>query len=184
MTMDSRQAAAALGEIEAVARQVRQSRFYRVCSTMLVLWGAAVAAGYVVTFAAPAQARVAWVSVYAAGIAGTVVTAVRENRRAAAPGFDLRGLAAFVLLVAFGLLWTVGLVQMPPRLLDVFWPTYFMLVYAIAGLWLGIMFSLIGVVIATLSLAGYFWSGPWFELWMAAVNGGGLVLGGLWMRRN
>jgi len=26
--------------------------------------------------------------------------------------------------------------------------------------------------------------GAWFEPWMALVNGGGLVLGGLWMRRN
>jgi hypothetical protein len=33
-------------------------------------------------------------------------------------------------------------------------------------------------------LVGYFFLGPWFEPWMAVVNGGGLVLGGLWMRRN
>ena len=35
-----------------------------------------------------------------------------------------------------------------------------------------------------LTLIGYFFIGESFELWMAIVNGGGLILGGLWMRRN
>jgi hypothetical protein len=32
-------------------------------------------------------------------------------------------------------------------------------------------------------VAGYFWSGEWFDLWLALVNGGGFVLCGLAMRR-
>ena len=43
---------------------------------------------------------------------------------------------------------------------------------------------MIGTTIITLTLIGYFFAGPWFELWMALVNGGGLLLGGLWMRRS
>ena len=38
--------------------------------------------------------------------------------------------------------------------------------------------------LSALALAGYFWAGEWFELWMAFVDGGGLMLGGLWMRRS
>jgi hypothetical protein len=65
-----------------------------------------------------------------------------------------------------------------------FWPIYFMLFYCIAGLWLGGAFVAIGVGITTLTLIGYFFvTGGAFLLWMAAVNGGGLILGGLWMRR-
>lgn len=183
-TFDSTQATAALDDIEAVARQVRQSRFYRVSSTTLILWGALVAAGYLVSFAAPWWARIAWIGVWAAGTAGSAVVGVMENRRAAKPTADLRMVAAFMLFLAFGLLWTVGLVRLPRELLDVFWPTYVMLAYAIAGLWLGLTFSVIGIAVAALTLIGYFVAGPWLELWMAAVNGGGLVLGGLWMRRN
>ena len=41
-----------------------------------------------------------------------------------------------------------------------------------------------GFSISALALAGYFWAGDWFELWMAFVDGGGLMLGGLWMRRS
>ena len=61
-----------------------------------------------------------------------------------------------------------------------FWPIYFMLLYIIAGY----AFVAIGLAISALALAGSFWAGGWFDLWMAFVNGGGLMLGGLWMRRS
>ncbi len=38
--------------------------------------------------------------------------------------------------------------------------------------------------ISVLTLIGYFFVGGWFEPWMTFVNGGGLMLGGLWMRRS
>ena len=46
------------------------------------------------------------------------------------------------------------------------------------------LFRAIGAAVIALTLIGYLWAGPWFELWMAFVNGGGLLLGGLWMRRS
>ena len=70
-----------------------------------------------------------------------------------------------------------------PRELGVFWAIYFMLFYTIAGLWVGLAFVVIGLGISALTLIGYFLAGNWFEPWMAVVNGGGLMLGGLWMRR-
>jgi hypothetical protein len=68
--------------------------------------------------------------------------------------------------------------------MNAFWATFFMLPYTMAGLWLGWAFVAIGLGISALTLIGYYWSGPYFELWMAVVDGGGLVLGGLWMRRS
>jgi len=65
-----------------------------------------------------------------------------------------------------------------------FWPIYFMLVYTVAGLWVGRAFVTIGVCIIALTLVGFFFVGSAFPLWMAFVNGGGLILGGLWMRRS
>ena len=184
MMMDSKEATAALDEIEAIARRVRQSKYYRTASMILVLWGVLTAVGNIVTFVVPVLATFAWAAVYVLGTAGTLIAAGWRNSRAASRTFDMRMLAAYLMFFAFGFLWTVGLVHLPPRLLDVFWPSYFMLAYAIAGLWLGMAFFAIGVAIAVLTLAGYFWAGPWFDLWMAVVNGGGLVLGGLWMRRS
>jgi len=60
-----------------------------------------------------------------------------------------------------------------------------MLFYCLAGLWFGRAFIVIGLAITVLTLIGYlFITGGMFLLWMAAVNGGGLVLSGLWMRRS
>jgi hypothetical protein len=54
----------------------------------------------------------------------------------------------------------------------------------LAGLWVGQAFVAIGLSIIVLTLTGYFLIGGGFDLWMAFVNGGGLVLGGLWIRRS
>jgi hypothetical protein len=58
-----------------------------------------------------------------------------------------------------------------------------MMMYSIAGLWFGYAFIGIGLLVSALTLVGYFYAGNAFDLWMAFVNGGGLILGGLWMRR-
>ena len=69
--------------------------------------------------------------------------------------------------------------------MDAFWPIYFMLFYVLAGLWVGRAFVVIGLSISALTLIGYFFvEGSAFLLWMAVTNGGGLILSGLWMRRD
>lgn len=184
MTIDRKQAAEALSDIEAIARRVRQSQFYRTSSLLLVMWGVLVAIGYLISYAMPHSTGYAWVTVYVAGIAGSFVVSAFEYARSRVRAFDGRMLAAFALFVGFGLLWTQGLAHFTPRQLSAFWPTYFMLAYGIAGVWIGPAFIVIAASIVALTLAGYAWSGPWFDLWMALVNGGGLILGGLWMRRD
>ncbi len=89
-----------------------------------------------------------------------------------------------VIVIGFGLLWSVVLGRLGFREMSAFWPTLFMSGYVIAGLWLGRAFMVIGLAITALTMAGYFWSDRWFDLYMAVVNGGGLVLCGLWMRRS
>ena len=59
-----------------------------------------------------------------------------------------------------------------------------MLFYALAGIWFGIAFVAICLGITALTLIGFFYIGEVFPLWMAFVNGGGLIVGGLWMRRS
>ena len=53
----------------------------------------------------------------------------------------------------------------------------------ITGLWFGTASVATGVVITASALIGILWIGEAFALWMAFVNAGGLILGGLWMRR-
>jgi hypothetical protein len=182
--IDSKEAIAALDDVEAITRRVRQSQIYRLSSLLMILWGVLTAVGNVLTYLWPIYARITWLGVYVLGVAASVVLGGMERKRSGTNTFDLRVLAAYLLFFAFGFLWTVGLVHLPPHLLGVFWPTYFMLAYAIVGLWFGAAYVAIGLGIAALTLIGYFFAGHWFDLWMAVVNGGGLVFGGLWMRRN
>jgi len=183
-SIDSKQAASALSDIAEIARRVRQSTIYNLASLMLIMWGVLVFAGYLATWLSPRHAGYAWLAVYVAGIAGTVVISAYNRARSAIRTFDIRMFAAFLLFIAFGIFASVWLGHFTPRQMGTFWPVYFMMVYTIAGLWVGNAFVAIGLGISALTLVGYFFVGNAFDLWMAFAEGGGLMLGGLWMRRS
>jgi hypothetical protein len=183
-SIDAKEAASALSDIASIAHRVRQSTTYNLASLMLILWGVLVFAGNVATYLWPQQGGYIWIVANALGFLGSCAIGAFEGRRTKLRNFDLRAVAALLLFFAFGILWSIGLGHFTPRQLGVFWPTYFMMVYTVVGLWVGSAFVAIGLGITTLTLIGYFFSGDAFDLWMAVVNGGGLVLGGLWMRRN
>ena len=184
MAIDRKEAAEALGEIEQIAQRVRQSRLYNLVSLILIWWGGLIFAAYLANWLAPRQAGIVWLIANGAGVLGTLGISVFVHEKSGVRTFDWRVFAAFVMLFAFGLFWSVGIARLPPRELNAFWPTFFMLFYSLAGLWLGAAFLAIGLGITVLTLVGYFLSGGYFELWMAVVNGLGLMLGGYWMRRN
>jgi hypothetical protein len=181
--IDPREAASALSDIEQIVRRVRQSTIYHLASLMLMMWGALIFAGNIATEFWPRQGGYIWIAVNVAGCAGSFAIGAFESRRMRPGRFDLRMAAAFVLFFAFGILWSIALGHFTPRQLGAFWPTYFMMAYTIAGLWVGPAFVAIGLGVTALTLIGYFFSGEAFNLWMAVANGGGLILGGLWMRR-
>ncbi|MGA7998311.1 MAG: hypothetical protein WCA28_25905 [Bradyrhizobium sp.] len=183
-SIDSREAASALSDISEIARRVRQSTIYNLASLMLIMWGALVFAGNAASFVWPHQAGYVWIAINAAGIAGSFAVSAFDQTRTGIRSFDIRMLAALLLYFAFGYFCTSGLGHFTPRAMGTFWPIYFMLVYTIAGLWIGPVFVAIGLGVTAFTLIGYFFSGDWFDLWMAVANGGGLMLGGLWMRRS
>jgi hypothetical protein len=181
--IDSKQASEALNDIEEIVQRVRQSRIYNLASLMMIMWGVLVFAGNVASFLWPRAAGDVWLAVNATGIAGSFAISVLDYPRTGVRTFDIRMLVAFLLFFAFGI-FAGWLGHFTPRQLGTFWPIYFMMVYTIAGLWVGYAFVAIGVGISVLTLIGYFFVCDWFEPWMAVVNGGGLILGGLWMRRS
>ena len=182
--IDSQQASEALAEINEMTRRVRQSRIYNLASLMLIMWGGLVFAGYLGSFWMPRYAGYIWIVANVAGVASSFAISAFGYARTGSRSFDVRVLFAFLLFFAFGFLCTSVLGNFTPRQMGAFWPIYFMLLYIIAGLWMGHAFVAIGLGISALALVGYFWVGAWFDLWMAFVDGGGLVLGGLWMRRS
>jgi len=183
--IDPTEAAQALNDIEQIVQRVRQSRTYDIASMMMILWGVLVFAGNLATFAWPRYGGYIWIGVNVAGALGSIAVSVFRFPGAGGRGFDVRMAMAFLLFFAFGLLCSTVFGHFGPREMGAFWPIYFMLFYCLAGMWFGRAFVAIGLGITVLTLVGYFFvNGAAFLLWMATVNGGGLILGGLWMRRS
>jgi hypothetical protein len=184
MSIESRQAAAALSDIEEIVRRVRQSRTYHLASLMLIMWGVLVTSGHLFAFAWPRLGAYSWTAINLAGLAGSFAVSSYTYRKAGIRTFDFRTLVALLVFIAFGLFCCFLGHLVTPRQLATFWAIYFMMLYVLAGLWFGGAFVVLGGSVIALTLVGYFFVGAWFEPWMAVVNGGGLLLGGLWMRRN
>ncbi|MBR1148762.1 hypothetical protein [Bradyrhizobium sp. AUGA SZCCT0431] len=181
--IDSQQASEALADINEIARRVRQSTIYNLSSQMLIMWGALVFAANMASFLWPRSGAYIWLAVDALGIAGSFAISAYGYPNTKIRAFDMRMFAASLLILAFGI-FCCWLGRFTPRQIGTFWPIYFMLFYTIAGLWFGRAYVVIGLGITALTLIGhFFFIDDWFKPWMAVVNGGGLILGGLWMRR-
>ena len=181
--IDRKEASAALSEIDDMVQRVRQSRIYELASQFMVVAGVFVVVGNLATYVEPRYSAVIWPAVNVLTIAISAIISVYDHRRTGLRSFDARVLIAIVLFYGFGVLCSVVLAHYGPREMGTFWPIYFMLFYCIAGLWFGRAFIVIGLAITVLTLVGYFFiTGFIFLLWMAVVNGGGLIVSGLWMR--
>jgi hypothetical protein len=181
--IDSKEASAALSEINDMVQRVRQSRIYDLASQFMMVTGILVVAGNLATFFVPHSAVVIWPAVNLLSVSISAVISVYDHRRTGLLSFDFRIFFVFVLFYGFGMLCTLVLGHFGPREMGTFWPIYFMLFYCIAGLWFGRAFLAIGLAITLLTLIGYFFiTSAEFLIWMAMVNGGGLIVSGLWMR--
>jgi hypothetical protein len=181
--IDSQQASAALDDINDVVQRVRQSRIYQIASLIVVMWGVLVFAAYIAIYIWPRQGYMIWTIINLLGLVISVTMGVFINRRSGTPRFPIRALTTFLLIVAFGVFCSFVLGHFGSRQMTVFWALYGMLFYAIAGLWFGYAFIVIAMCTTALTLIGYYYAGAAFLLWMAVAHGGGLIVGGLWMRR-
>jgi hypothetical protein len=181
MTIQSDEAAAMLADVERVVSTVKQSRIYRNAALIIILWGVVDLVRDLLIAVEPRWFGSRWFLIDLIGVAGTLV--LLRNGASHLSRFPLRILAAFALFYAFGWVWSNLLGAFGPREEMAFWPTLFLFGYALAGLWFGAVFSVIGLGLTALILAGYLWTGEAFLLWQAVVTGFGFMLCGLWMRR-
>ncbi|QQN63670.1 hypothetical protein JIR23_29870 [Bradyrhizobium diazoefficiens] len=181
--IDSKEASAALADIDDIVQRVKQSQLYELASIAAMWWGLLVFAGNLATWLWPTYGAYIWIGVNATGVIGLFAIGAYMRSRTGVKSFDPRIFVMFALFFAFGVFCVSILGHFNAREQGTFWPIYFMLFYAMAGLWFGYAFVAIGLGITALTLIGYFYIREAFPLWMAFVNGGGLILGGLWMRR-
>ena len=184
MSIDPKEAAAALSDVAHVERRTHQAITYEHSSRQFLLWGVLVVAGYLFTFLVPTRSWTGWGVVTVLGLAGSFalrrwgpLTHTRDSQLGQRIGY------AQLALVGFGLVLMWLLWPMSPRQIGAFWPTLVMFCHVLAGLWLGAFFMIVGASVTALIVAGYAWAGAWYPLWLAASVGGGLILSGLWLRR-
>ena len=181
--IDSKQASAALSDIDDVVRRVRQSQIYRIASLIIAMWGVLLFFTYIFNYLWPRQGYMIWTVSNLLGFAITTAMGFVSNMRSGARNFPIRSTITFLLIAAFGVYCSVWLGHFSPRQMTVFFALYGMLFYAIAGVWFGYAFIVIAICTTALTLIAYYYAGSAFLLWMAVAHGGGLVVGGLWMRR-
>lgn len=182
-SIDPTEAASTLSDIDDIVRRVRQSQLYQLSSLLAIWWGGLAFVGNMATWLWPRDGNYIWMTVNIAGILGSIALSASGHSVTGARTFNVRMLVTYLLFFAFGYFCSDVLGHFTPRQQGTFWPIYFMLFYTVAGLWFGYAFIAIGLGITALTVIGYFYIGAAFPLWMAFVNGGGLILGGLWMRR-
>ena len=154
---------------------------YRHAAPHLLVWGAIWAVGYGLTYAKP-QWGGGWLALVLVGALASFWIG-RNSKPAGSASYDWRSASTALAILAFiAAIFAI----MPPRTvaqLSAFFPILVAVFYALIGIWTrGARLVAAGVVIAALTLVGYFLLAQYFLLWMAIVGGGALTLGGLWLR--
>jgi cbb3-type cytochrome oxidase subunit 3 len=191
MVISSTEAAEALRDIAQTDRRTRVSGAYHVASPHLILWGLIWAAGYAGSgFTPPEKWGLVWLPLILVGVVGAILL----GRRGAAMGVGgASGAAGFsvgksmTLALAIGLfIGSVYFVFQPVSPLPylVFPALITALIYVLLGGLLGLpRYVAIGAIMFLVTMVGFIYAKPFLPFWIAAAGGGGLVLGGLWMRK-
>jgi hypothetical protein len=184
MTIDPSDAAVSLQNIATVERRTREAVNYAGSSVIFIIWGLLIACGYGVTALYPGRPSITWLVMVLVGCVATVVNIAVRRRARASEDRDWRLMWALAALAAFGTAWAYLIGPVVPRpMMFAFQPSLFLLGMILGGLWLGRFFIVLGFVGLALIAVGYLVPEPWFRLWMAAVQSGTFILGGLLLGR-
>ena len=170
----------ALRDISRTGRASAVTYGYTHASPHLIIWGLVWVLGYGICYFRP-QFGFVWAPLVLIGIAAS--TYFGWQSRPSGATYDWRYVTTSIAVFAFvAALFAV----MPPRSdaqISAFFPLLVALFYAIVGIWTrGTRLLVTSVLVAALTLGGYFLLPQYFTLLMAVVGGGGLILGGFWLR--
>jgi hypothetical protein len=188
MAITRAEAADALRDVERTTERTHVLRGYRHASPHLILWGAIWVLGYAAMGVLPQeQWGWVWLGLDLVGVAGSATIAGRAGGGLAAEAGRGPGMAAMFAVMVFIVLFVVATYTVfaprGPESYLVFPALVLGLVYVAAGAWKMPRLAWVGAAVFALSMAGYFLARDSLAFWLAAVGGGGLILGGLWLRR-
>lgn len=179
----SKQIKALLLDLEQTETRTRQYLGYWRAGAYVQLWGVVWFCAYLASFFLPEKGGIVWLVANLVGIAGSVLLSMGRNYTLGAAGKNAyKGWLAFALVMVFALL-VSSLIGNRPAALSVFWSCLFMTIYMIVGLWWGMRWTILGALVAVLTVLSYLYLASWFNLIMALLGGGGLIVGGTWLRK-
>ena len=188
MVISSTEAAEALRDIAQTDRRTRVSGAYHVASPHLILWGLIWAAGYTASgLTPPDRWGLVWLPLILVGVIGAIALGMRAAGRSGSGGAGFSAGRAATLALAIGLfIGSVYFVFAPVSPLPylVFPALITSLIYVLLGGLLGLpRYTAIGAIMFLVTMIGFIYAKPMLPFWIAAAGGGGLILGGLWMRK-
>jgi hypothetical protein len=183
MGISQSDASAALSDIERATARSQTLRAYSIAGPILMIWGVIWIVGYAGMGLLPGRHwSVLWLGLDALGMVSTFLGLRRGG--ASTAGASARGwnamfmsAAAFVFISATFALFrgvSTSAYLVYPGLVCGF-------LYVLLGLSRMRRLAWIGVGLFAASLGGFYFLQPWIAYWMAAVGGGGLLLGGFWL---
>lgn len=190
MSLSGAEAASALADIENVQRRTHVAAGYSLAAPFLITWGLVWLVGYTASGVLPgAHWGIAWLPLIGIGAAVSALLAMRPGSRwRGLPGTSGRGQFARPIGGAVGLTVFFSCIELflkpagPDASLML--PALMLgLVYALVGLATLPRLFWIGAAVFAATMAGYWLAHPFLSFWIAGAGGGGLILGGLWLRK-
>lgn len=181
MTISKKQAESALEDLEQVGiRSVTLYKYTKV-SPHLIAWGFVWIAAYGLSDALPSKATLIWLIANFVGVALSICID-RGNSRATSQAKGRVG-AAIITVLAFMMATFAILPPDSGKQVSAFIPLVIATTYILLGIWHGRRLVILGALQGTLTLLGFFFLHSHFNLWMASVGGGTLILTGIWLKR-
>lgn len=181
MSLSPAEAQLALKDIARTEQRSAAYQHHRHSAPFLILWGVVWLIGYAATASAPAVSW-AWAPLVAVGVIGSILLARRQSG-AETEAFGWRYFASFAAIAIFIYALVAIMSPITYNQMSALIPLVIGVYYAFIGLWTrGWRMLPLGLALIALTTLGYFMLPNHFLYWMAGVGGGGLILGGLWLR--
>ncbi|MBI1328930.1 MAG: hypothetical protein GC166_03390 [Alphaproteobacteria bacterium] len=182
MALSPDQAQEALRDIAATERRSFEAYGYKAAAPFLILWGLIWIAGYAVSDFAPLLSGKVWLALAVIGSLGSFIIGGRQKGGGKTVRFDWR--IAFTWLTGIVFFTALFAIMAPVdgRQMGAIFPLFIGTSYVVLGIWIGMRFVLAGLLIAALTLIGFYYVDQHFALWMAVLGGGTLTATGLWLR--
>jgi len=180
MPLSREQAEGALRDITQTERRSASAYGYKSAAPYLILWGILWMIGYGATDLTPHISGLVWAGVC---LVGTVASALLGMRGGGVKRpFSWRIFFSWIAAIFFICAIFTVIKPSDGAQVGAVIPLLVACSYVIMGIWIGTRLAIAGIIIAALTLFGFFYLAAHFALWMAVVGGVTLIGTGLWLR--